>query len=158
MTCCSIEALAFAQDAQRQAMTTLRDAYAEHGFDSPLYWRTVMVYDASVATLVGILGPSAPCAAVDPLTFETFCDVFKSRNGFKPRGFCWSLGEVEAWLNSQRDLPFEEDDVPSEAEMLAEEAAERAAVQARRAEIQPEPWQIAAGRVPGMREEWLTGY
>ena len=158
MTCCSIDALPFAQDAQRQAIAALNDARAEHGYDSPLYRETVMVYDASVATLLGILGASAPCSAVDPLTFETFCDVFKSRNGFKPRGFCWSLSEVEAWLTRERDLPLEDDEFPSEAEMLAEEAAERAADAARRAETAPEPWQIAAGRVPGVREEWLAGY
>lgn len=158
MTCCSIDALPFAQEAQRRAITAVHDTRADHGYDSPIYLRAVTVYDASVATLIGILGPSAPCSAVDPLTFETFCDVFKDRNGFKPRGFSWSLGEVHAWLLAQRDLPFEEDDFPSEAEMLAAEESERAAQAARRAETAPEPWQIAAGRVPGVREEWLAGY
>jgi hypothetical protein len=42
--------------------------------------------------------PEAPCHETDPWLAETFADLYKDDNGFRPHGFEWTAAAVRDWV------------------------------------------------------------
>lgn len=67
-------------------------------------------YDASVAELVALLGPTAMCHQVDTDLWECFHNVYKDDVGCRPHGG-WLLTDVKAYLERRRKEHEAGDDV-----------------------------------------------
>ena len=55
-------------------------------------------YDAIVALLVETFGVHASCTRIDPELWSLYSDLFKDRNGFRPRGGV-TYSAVKAWMD-----------------------------------------------------------
>lgn len=72
---------------------TYRSAY-EHADYKAAFAR----YEATVKALQDILGEDAHCAQVDSDLWSTYSDIFKDRNGFRPRMHN-TVAQVKEWLS-----------------------------------------------------------
>lgn len=55
-------------------------------------------YDGIVALLVETFGVHASCTRIDPELWSLYSDLFKDRNGFRPRGGV-TYSAVKAWMD-----------------------------------------------------------
>lgn len=59
-------------------------------------------YEASVAELTALLGPDAPCYAVDTDLWSLFSDLHKDDVGIRPRSG-YTVPEVKAWIDRRSE-------------------------------------------------------
>lgn len=70
-------------------------------YNAPTVVAAREAYDASVAELVALLGPNATCKQVDCDLLESFHDIYKDDNGFRP-GSGWTLTQVNQYFEQRR--------------------------------------------------------
>lgn len=82
------------RDAFYEARARQPDSVKDNG---PEAKQALAAYEASVSELAALLGPDAPCYAVDTDLWSLFSDLHKDEVGVRPRNR-YTVAEVKEWI------------------------------------------------------------